>query len=165
MARQRAGIQSGDAGNIIAGKIAIQLLFAAVVGRAARNRLHNESRGPGPAALRVLFIDSVVAHQGISHGHALSCVGRVGQHFEITCHCGIEHHFAHNVSVRADAPALKDRAVLQDEICFHASLLRSLFLCINIPFPLINCKGFWPDNALLTFCREIASCFFKNAAI
>ncbi len=45
-----------------------------------------------PARFNILIINTIVANQGICHGHHLTAVGRIRQYLLITGHAGVKNH-------------------------------------------------------------------------
>ena len=65
------------------------------------------------AALLVGRVGAVISDQRISHGHDLAAIGRIGQHFLVTGHRGVEADFADPRAGGAKRFALENPAVFE----------------------------------------------------
>ena len=76
----------------------------------------------GRRRFAVLGVDAVVADERIGHGDDLALVGRIGQHFLVAGHAGVEDDLAEGLAGRAEAAAGVDRAVFESQfrhVCRH----------------------------------------------
>ena len=67
----------------------------------------------GLTRFQVFRVDAVIADERIRHGDDLPLVGRIGQHFLVAGHAGVENDFAERFAGGAEAVAREDRAVLE----------------------------------------------------
>ena len=61
----------------------------------------------------IFQVDSIVAYQGIGHGHNLAVVRRVGENFLVAGHAGIEHHFTPGFARTGKASAGKGSSIFK----------------------------------------------------
>ena len=61
--------------------------------------LHEQCPNLNPVGFDILVIDSIIADQGIGHGHHLTAVGRISQYLLITGHARVENHFPDRFSM------------------------------------------------------------------
>jgi hypothetical protein len=61
----------------------------------------------------VLAVGAGIADVRIGQRNDLPALGRVGQDFLVSRHCGIENHFAYRFSIFADRRTVKDGSVLE----------------------------------------------------
>ena len=123
---QAAGINPRQADNAFLLQVGIQRTVTAPVGRIIARFAHDKAGNPALARLKVVCIQAIVADERIGHADALSVIGRVGQHFLIARHAGIEHDFRNRCALCTDAYAFKQRAVSQQEIGFLQGSIHSL---------------------------------------
>ena len=64
-------------------------------------------------------VDAVVADERIGHRHDLARVGRVGEHFLVAGHAGVEDDFAEGLARRAKRAAGEDGAVFEGQFRLH----------------------------------------------
>ncbi len=69
------------------------------------------------ARFGIFLIDAVVAYERIGHGDDLSLVRRIGEHFLIAGHAGVEDDFAEPLTGRAEAATGEDSAVFKGKFC------------------------------------------------
>jgi len=69
------------------------LLRTPVAGNSAQF-LDDESAQVGAVGFEIFGIDAVVTDEGIGHHYHLSAIGRIGEHFLIAGHAGVENNFA-----------------------------------------------------------------------
>src|SRR5207244_3577391 len=80
--------------------------------------------GPQAIALPVLAVHAVVSQQRIGEGDDLAAVGRIGKHFLIAGHAGVEHHFAARLAERPEGFASEDAAILEGQNAGRATFHR-----------------------------------------
>src|SRR5215469_4759124 len=74
----------------------------------------HETATPGKTRLDVLVVGPDVADVRECEGDDLTRVGRIREDFLVARHRGVETHFPHGLSERAEAPSPEDRAIFQD---------------------------------------------------
>ena len=123
-----------------------------------------------PADLRagafvVGLVDAVVADERIGHGHDLPVVRRIGEHFLVAGHGGVETHLADARAARAEGFALEHAAIFENQQSFHrqnedegrkatdertnAEQPRVFFILPSFPHP--RGKSFYPTCAVRAF--------------
>ena len=98
---QRTRVDSLDAGDFPFLQIFIERHFRTPVARCFAQFFDHKSAHVRRAAFLIERIGSVISNQRISHGHDLAAIGRIGQHFLITGHRGVEADLADPGSGRA----------------------------------------------------------------
>jgi hypothetical protein len=69
--------------------------------------------------LNVQSVDAVVADQRVGHGHYLPIIGRIGQHFLIAGHTGIEHDLSERRRGSPESDAVEDPTVRENQVTVH----------------------------------------------
>ena len=75
---------------------------------------------PGAVRFHIFITNAVVANQRVGHYHCLSCIGRVGQDFQITGH-DVKRFNNYLPGSQNNAGSLKTVSSLQNQKCFHMS--------------------------------------------
>ena len=117
---ERAGVDVADRDDVVAREVVAQRALGAPVARHRRGIAHHE---PGHLRLRRLVVGAghaVIADLRRGHRDDLARVRRIGQHFLVTGHAGVEHHFAAGFARGAGRHALEPRAVFQCQNCVHS---------------------------------------------
>ena len=112
--RARVSMPSMPRTSLLAQVVVEGALRAEVAGH-ARQLADDEALDLRPARLAVVGVDAVVADQRIGHGDDLALVGRIGEHFLIAGHAGVEDDLAGGLAGGAEAAAGVDRAVFQGQ--------------------------------------------------
>ena len=116
-AGQLPGVDAADAGHVLGLEVGVQRILAAEVGGGV-TQLPDHIAPDAAPALKVRLNDAVVADEGEGLGDDLSVVAGVGQRLQIAAHTGGEHQLTYGVAIGADAQALKDLTVGQNQVCF-----------------------------------------------
>ncbi|MBA7592146.1 hypothetical protein ES708_34323 [subsurface metagenome] len=72
---------------------------------------------PDFSRFKVLLVYAVVADKGIGGHQNLAGIGRVGEHFLVAYHAGVEDDLAVGVGLTSEAVAFIGRAIGQDQYC------------------------------------------------
>ncbi len=117
--RQRPRVDLADAGDAVPFKPGGQRRIGAPVGDHRADLAHDKRRDLRAVRLHILSVDAGIAD--VRHGHAdhLPAVGGVGDHLLVASEAGIEDDFAHDGRLRAKPFAAQDRAIGQNQQCFH----------------------------------------------
>ncbi len=112
MAHQRAGIDLGQHGNLVALEILFGDLLRAPVGADARELAHDQPLDVRTRGLVVVGVGAVIADFRIGENYDLPGVGRVGEDFLVAGDGGIKNDFAVTFAFCAVAFAAEDAARL-----------------------------------------------------
>ena len=135
-ARDGAGVDAGDAGDVVFFQKRVERLRAAEVRRRGA-RLAHDIAAHVAAALKVGRDDAVVADEREGLQHDLAAVARVRERLDVAVHAGGEHQLADGVARCAEGEACKDLAVFKYEIALHSSIsasvaaMTALMVCIR----------------------------------
>ena len=94
-------------------KVSPRVAFAASMLLLAAMWLGHYRGDPGQSPWK----DPVVADEGVGHGYDLALIGRVGKHFLIARHAGVEDDFAESLAAGAEGVPRVDGAVLESQFC------------------------------------------------
>ena len=111
MCGEGSGIDALDRHDVRGLQIFLKRSLAAPVARQAAGLLDDESFRPDPGGLDVFRCHAVVADVRTGHGHDLSPVGGIGQHFLIAGHGRVEHDFASGLPFCSEGPSFEPGAV------------------------------------------------------
>src|SRR6185503_13084617 len=129
--------------DIPAPQVGIEGLLGAPTRSHPARLAYNKTFNPRPRRLFILTVDTVVADQRIGHADDLSGVGRIGQHFLVTSHRGIEDHFAGALAFRSPRATTKDAAVFESKESGFLGSNWHLLICSNAsdycPLPTALC--------------------------
>jgi len=112
---ERAGIDTGEAGDVVALEIGVERLDATPVADDGGELADDEAGDVGLVRFDVEEVDPRVADERIGHRDDLALVGGVGQDFLVTGHGGVETDFAIDGEGRAEREAAPDGAVFEGE--------------------------------------------------
>jgi hypothetical protein len=87
----------------------------------------DEAFHPDGQGLAVLFVDAVIADVGVGHGYHLAGIGRVGQHFLVSGHGGVENDLARGFSGAGEGTARKTVPSSRANIAFIRSKSLSFY--------------------------------------
>ncbi len=93
-AREATSIDTGDTAKAETAQHVVERRLRPVIARSARHLAHDHAATEWSDRLAVEFVGAVVADVRIGEGDDLAGVARVGDHFLITRHDGVEHHLA-----------------------------------------------------------------------
>ncbi|EOD65855.1 putative thioesterase [Amycolatopsis vancoresmycina DSM 44592] len=113
VARQRAGVDLGDADDPLAHQLLVQRALGTPVGRRPRGVAHHVTVDPDLRGLVVLVVPAGVADLRRRLHHDLPVVGRVGQRLLVAGHAGAEHRFAEGSPLRAVGSAAEHPAIFE----------------------------------------------------
>ena len=121
---QRARIDPLDSRHTGMLEIFAERHLRAPVGRPRAIVLDHEALDVDAGRLGVVGIDSDVPDLRVGHADDLPFVRRIGEHFLVTGHRGIEDDFAHGLADRAEGSSAKNAPVGQRQyrlsLCVHA---------------------------------------------
>src|SRR5439155_3741614 len=109
--RQLAGVDAGDAHDVVHREVRAKIASRAEIGHDARQIAYDESRCKGPARFDVLVVHADVADMRTSERDDLAGVGRVSQYFLIPRHRRVENDLADRMASCADGNTAENRAV------------------------------------------------------
>src|SRR5262249_18743866 len=121
MSRERTRVDSFRAGYIPFPQIFIERHFGAPVARDLGQFLNDEPAHVRRLTLLVERVDAIVSDQGIRHRHDLPAIRRIGQHFLVTGHRGVEANLTDACAGRAKRFALEITTVFESYKCAHVS--------------------------------------------
>ena len=122
VARQRARVDAGDRRHAGPGKVLVEASEALPVRGQVGQLADDEAAHLDASALVVAGVEAVVALQRVGHRQDLAAVGGVGKRLLVASHRGVEDHLAGGRDGRAEAIALEDAAVREDEACGRSRL-------------------------------------------
>ena len=125
MADQRARVDTLDTDHARLFQVLSKRHLRAPVRRPLPVFLDDETLDVHAPRLRVLGVDSDVADFRISHADQLALVRRVGQHFLVAGHRGVEDRLAHGLAHRAKCAAAENSPVGQRQYRFAPFAHRS----------------------------------------
>ena len=109
------GVHITEAGNLMLFQIADNAAFFTPVAGIFTQLRYDEPSHKGFSGLVKFGIHAVVADQRIGHGDNLPGIRRIRQHFLISGHAGVEHHFA-GAFQSVQQKAVESRAVSQYQL-------------------------------------------------
>ena len=124
-ARDGAGIDAGNAGDVVFFQERVERLRAAEV-RGCGARFTHDIAAHTAFALKIGRDDAVVADEREGLQHDLAAVAGVGERLDVAVHAGGEHQLTERVAWRAEGEACKDLAVFKYEIALHSSISASV---------------------------------------
>ena len=124
-ARDGAGIDAGNAGDVVFFQERVERLRAAEV-RGCGARFTHDIAAHAAFALKIGRDDAVVADERKGLQHDLAAVARVRERLDVAVHAGGEHQLTERVAWRAEGEACKDLAVFKYEIALHSSISASV---------------------------------------
>ena len=110
-ARQAAGVDAGEAHDVVALQPDVEVLGVAIVRRVGDEGFDDQAAGGGGDGLDVFGVGAGVADMGKGEADDLGGVRGVGQDFLIARHRGVEADFADRVAGGAEALAFENGAV------------------------------------------------------
>ena len=110
---KRAGVNALNARDAVLFQILRQRTLGAPIAHHRGEFADGEAGDLGLPGLDVLFVDAVIADERIGHGDDLGFVGRIGQDFLVAGHGSVEADLAAGLGGRAEALAVKHRAVFE----------------------------------------------------
>src|SRR5256885_16525630 len=120
MARERAGVDTLDAGNFPPQKIIFERQFRTPVARDFAQLFDHESAYVRLTAFLVERVRPVIPDERIGHRHDLAAIRRISQDFLVPGHRSVETNFADARPACAKRFALENPAVFESENCAHA---------------------------------------------
>ena len=135
-ARDGAGVDAGDPGDVVFFQKRVERLRAAEVRRRGA-RLAHDIAAHVAAALKIGRDDAVVADEREGLQHDLAAVARIGERLDVAVHAGREHQLADGVARCAERLPRKGLAVFEHEIALHSSIsasvaaMTALMVCIR----------------------------------
>ena len=102
MPGKRAGVDPLQARNFPSPQIIIERFFGAPITRSFTQLFDNETADMRLATFLVGRVRSVISDQRVSHGHDLSTIRWIGQHFLITRHGSVETNLTDTCAGRAE---------------------------------------------------------------
>lgn len=124
-ARDGAGIDAGNAGDVVFFQERVERLRAAEV-RGCGARFTHDIAAHAAFALKIGRDDAVVADERKGLQHDLAAVAGVGECLDVAVHAGREHQLTERVAWCAEGEACKDLAVFKYEIALHSSISASV---------------------------------------
>ena len=124
-ARDGAGVDAGDAGDVVGFQKCVERFLAPEVRRRLALLAHDIA-AHAALALKIGRDDAVVADERERLQHDLAAVAGVGECLDVAVHAGGEHQFANRVARCAESEARKDLAVFEYEIALHSSISASV---------------------------------------
>ena len=119
MPGQRARIDALNAGNVPVPQIIIERSLRAPTAWNFAQLFDDKSAHVRLAAFLIERVRAVVSDQRIGHRHDLSAIGRIGQHFLITGHRGVETNLADAGARCAERFAFENPTVFESEERAH----------------------------------------------
>ena len=116
--RELARVNFGDADDAVPSEVSVERFLRTVVGYDRAFFANDEACDLRLVvhALGIVVIDARVANLWRGHGHDLTRVGRVSEHFLIAGHAGREHDFTDRSGIGSECSAWKYRAVGEGEV-------------------------------------------------
>src|SRR5699024_10758233 len=115
MSRYRSRIHAGYSGNAVALQVVINRAGTAPVARKSCRLPDDQAGNPGLTTLVVLFIDAIVADEGICHTYDLPPETGIGAGFLVAGHGCSEYHFAGGFCIRSKSDSPEDGAISQGQ--------------------------------------------------
>src|SRR5690606_16769221 len=112
---QAAGVDVGDAHNIVVAQILIQRRLLAPAAGQQGQIADDQPGGPDLAGLVVFFIDAGVADMGIGERHHLARVGGIGEDLLIAGEGSVEHHFTYGLAVCSNGYAPEQCSIFKGQ--------------------------------------------------
>ena len=104
---QGTRIDACNARNIMFFQKVLDRAFAAEIAGRPGQFPYNISIRPRPLRFHIVKTDPVIPNQRIGHYNCLPCIGRVGQHFQISGHGCVKYNLADHLPVRTDTGPFK----------------------------------------------------------
>ena len=121
---QLPGVDAFYADDVVFLQVGGQALGRAPVARYAGALLHHEAPHVGAGGFVVLWIDPVVADQGVGHGDDLAGVRGIGEDLLVPGHAGVEDHLSQGFTGDpAAGAAFEHGAVRQGDEGFHLEIV------------------------------------------
>ena len=114
-----AGVGLGDGDNVVLDKILLQWFSASPVAGIGAELAHHTTFRARSCRLDILFIDAVVANEGVRHGDDLAVLGGIGEYLLVAGHRGVEDDLARGDAGSAKRNAVKEPVVFQREDAFR----------------------------------------------
>ncbi len=119
MAHQRARVDFGEHGNLVALQILFRDLLRAPVGADPRELAHDQALDVGTRGFVVVGVGAVIADFRIGEDYDLAGVGGVGENFLVSGDRGVKNNFPVTFTFSSVAFAAEDPAIFQRKDCLH----------------------------------------------